>query len=333
MSKSDIHNHFSNLATKYLSGNASPAEVEELENWVLAAPENKKQFISIKKAWMLSGMQQDSSKVNLDEIWETTSEQLTEKTKMVQMRPRNSRRRWIGIAAATTFLAIASFLFFLNLGSNSPTFVEAKTESKTFDLSDGSEITLNQTSSLSFLDNKETGQREVDLKGDAFFDVARDVEKPFIIKTQNVEIEVLGTSFYVDAREGQDEIQVIVESGKVAVRSGGNERILVANEKVIFQKNNKQLTKEENQDPNFSSLKTKTLVFENTKMEDVAFALNRQFNVNVTFENEALKDCELDSTFPNMSLDAILKIMDASFGIQSKRNGKDIELSGTCIKN
>ena len=332
MSKSDIHSHFSNLATKYLSGNASPAQVEELENWVLAAPENKKHFMAIKKAWMLSGMQQDHSKVNVDEIWKTTSDQLTEKTKMVQMRPRNSRRRWMGIAAATTFLAIASFLFFLSR-ENAQFFVETKTESKTFGLSDGSSIALNQASSLNFFDNKETGRREVDLTGDAFFDVARDEKKPFIIKTQNIEIEVLGTSFYVDAREGQNEIQVIVESGKVAVRSGSDVQILEANEKAVFQKNNKQLTKEENKDANFSSIKTKTLVFENTKLEKVAYALNRHFNVNVTFKNETLKNCELDSTFPDMSLQSILKILDASHGIQTKQNGKNIELSGTCINN
>lgn len=328
MHHKDLDTHIPELIARYLSRNASDADTLELENWVLEHPDNKQLFIAFKKAWMLAGAKSEHAQIDVDALWDATKKQTLGADKIVQPEPKKTRRLWLRIAAAIALLVVASFFVFQNVFSNQPLVATTTNTSKSLNLKDGSQVTLNQDSKLTFALSDQ--KRKVTLNGDAFFDVARDEQQPFIIKASDLEIEVLGTSFYVDARSQNAEIQVIVESGSVAVRSGGQEQILTANEKAVFKKSNKHLAKTDNDDPNYLALKSNILTFNNTKLPDVVFALNRQFNVNITLENEILNDCTYSTTFTNKSIDAILKIMESTLGIQYDQNGKDIVLKGIC---
>ena len=148
------------------------------------------------------------------------------------------------------------------------------------DLADGSIVTLNRYSTLIW-DKAQKTKRAVSLEGDAFFDVARDEARPFVISTGPVEIEVLGTSFYVDARVDQALVDVVVESGQVAVRAGTEEVIIGANEKASFNKNTGTLEQAINDDPHYNSVKTQTLHFENSGLDEVARALGQAFSCRV----------------------------------------------------
>ncbi len=329
MQNQDSHKDYFDLISRYLSGNASDAEVKDLEAWVVAAPENKAQFIANKKAWMLSGLQKSGQQVAVDKIWEKTSEQLFGEAKVVKMKPKPNRRIWLSIAATIALLIVASVWLFQTWGP-SDLLVETNDQIKSIDLPDGSEVTLNQFASLRFVPVNKEGQRKVELKGDAFFEVARDEQHPFVIQTEQIEIEVLGTSFYVDARTSQSEVQVIVKSGSVAVRSGDSETVLTANEKAVFQKKNNALIKLENKDPNYLSLTNNRLVFEGASLEEVVFALNRQYHTDITIANEAIKRCKLTATYDHKSLEAILAILEGTFsGIDVKHSGEKVTLVGT----
>jgi len=218
MDTQDPNNNFPELIYKYLSGNTSDAEVQTLEAWVLENPKNKEEFIAFKKAWMLGGMKQSESNLNVNQLWKKTSDQIFEEAKSVKLKPKQNRRLWLRIAAAIALLLVASIWVFQNLGSSSQMLVDTNTEVKEFELPDGSQVTLNQSSSLKFNSAGEDGKRKVDLKGAAFFDVKRDELHPFVINIQGVEIEVLGTSFYVDGRIDEGAVEVIVNSGSVAAK-------------------------------------------------------------------------------------------------------------------
>ena len=330
MSKNESIEYYLELASNYLSGNASSAETRELEAWVQADAEHKAHFIAFKKTWLLTGIQEDTIPVNLEKQWEQVASKTIQKAKIVPLKKSNTQRRWLAIAASLLVLAVASFFLFQNTDVPTPLLVHAGDSRQEVDLSDGSKIQLNQASSLSYLLNPASGQREVQLEGDAFFDVAKDKEHPFVIRADALIIEVLGTSFYVDVRKNQSEIQVMVESGRVATRFGEQELVLQANDKVIFDKKTFQLQKSTNQDVNFNALKTKTLVFEKTPLETVIFALNRQYHADIRIENKALQSCPLTATYNNKSLASILKILEQTLGIQIKENGQQILISGSC---
>lgn len=329
MSNQELHSHFSELMSKYVSGNASAQEVAELEAWVLENSEHKQQFQAFKKAWMLTGMQREQAKVDVDAMWRQTSEQLfpqAKSAKVVDMKPRINRRLWFGIAAAVVALIVAVIWIFPSK-DDSPLIVQTTDKIQSLTLSDGSQITLNQESSFRF-EATEEGQRQVELTGDAYFEVARDEKRPFVIQAQEVEIEVLGTAFYVDAREGQSDIQVVVASGSVAVRAGGEEQVLRANEKATFQKDNAQLLKQANEDINFRALKTDTLIFEDAPMEEVVYVLNRRYRAKIRIENTSFTQCKLTGTYRNMSLNDILEVLQVTFEIEAKKQGEEIVLTG-----
>lgn len=330
MQNQDPDQAYQALISSYLSGNASDVQVRELEAWVAASPENKAYFMEMKKAWVLSGVHQESTHLDIEKAWRVVSTEVFDQGKVAKIKPISKSRRWLAIAASLLVLAVASFLFYQNMNASGALAMTTTNESKTIDLADGSQITLNQSSSLTYAPSEEHQQRNVTLIGDAFFDVARDEKRPFVIETKHLEIEVLGTSFYVDARDDENEVQVIVKSGKVAVRANGAETILAADEKVVFQKDAGMMVKQKNEDHNFTALTTNILVFENSSLSDVAFALNRQFNRPIQLNITKLSDCKLTSTFKNKSLDAILEIIKSSLGIDIRKSQNQIIFDGSC---
>ncbi len=255
METQNQHEYYSTLMSKYLSGNTTAAETAELEQWVLASPDNKEQFIDFKKAWMLSGMQAAEA-VNIDAQWKQTAEQLLDESKVIQLDSRKGRSKWLRIAAAVVILVVSSAIVYQQVRQPEAYFAQATTSSLAVDLADGSRVTLNQASSIRFLAESENGERAVELEGDAFFDVARNEELPFVIQAQDIEVEVLGTSFYVDSRTEQTAIQVIVQSGQVAVRTTGQEVILSAEEQAVFDKATNTLRKQANTDAHYLALKS-----------------------------------------------------------------------------
>ena len=326
MSDQGLNEKMINLATRYLSGNTNSEEIRELEAWVLAKPDNKRQFIALKKAWMLTGIEQNDQAIDVDKLWEQTSDQLFSKDEKEESETVFLRPPWLRYAASFAILIIAAFLIWQFIARDNTMIVKATDSSKSFELYDGSRVKLNQASSLTFAVDKD--KRKAILSGNAFFDVERDEDIPFVIQTQNIEIEVLGTSFYVDSREDELEIQVIVQSGSVAVRYGSQETILSADEKAVFQKEGRRLVKQENDDPNYLSLKTNVLDFENSRLSDVIFAINRQFNSDISLDIKDFSNCEITAIFDNKTLEAIITVIEKTLGIEAVEQGGEIVLSG-----
>jgi len=330
MNEQHQNGHYVDLISRYLSGNAGPEEIQELEAWVLADPEHRRQFMEMKKAWMLSGLLKQEVPVEVEAQWQQMAARMGTDAKVVEMPATHKRRNWLRLAAAVLVLMMASFALYFLLRPTPEFVAQTQQQSQSFSLPDGSQVTLNRFSSLHFRQDKETGLRRAVLQGDAFFEVARDEQHAFVIQAQQVEVEVLGTSFYVDARPSAEEVQVIVATGSVAVRADTAQAIVRANEQAIFQKHSGQLRTQPNQDPNFMAIKTQTLVFTNSPLEEVVFALNRYYHTHIVLGSEALKQCTLTATYPNMSLSTILEALKTSFNLQVGQQGDQIVLTGGC---
>ncbi len=318
------------LIPRYLSGNASEAEVQQLEGWVLSSPENKATFVAFKKAWVLSGMNAGIVQVDSEQEWMAISGQLFPEAKTVNLQPR--RGFALRIAAAVAVLLVAVFLLVQYLGGGE--YLELATQNQVEEslLPDGSQISMNQYSSVVYAPRRDKQYRRVELSGDAFFEVERDTARPFVIQAHQLEIEVLGTAFYVDAREDQPEVQVIVQSGTVAVKAGQAQVILNAGEIGIYDKASGALSKQANEDQNYMAWKTDVLIFEQTTLERVVFDLNRKFHARISIANPDLKACEITATYEGKSLEAIVKIIEKTLSIKAEMKGEEIVFSGNgCI--
>ncbi len=159
--------------------------------------------------------------------------------------------------------------------------------------------------------NKSFGSqsRMATLEGEAFFEVARDEEKPFKVSSGGVTTKVLGTSFNIKNERKNNKVEIVVSSGKVAFYSTVNPKkdiILTKGLKGIYVAENDSLIKEENTDLNVISWQNNTLIFENTPLKEVVDILNARFNVEITASEKEIYSCNFTSTFHQASLREIL---------------------------
>jgi len=315
MDNKEQHIDFYELTAKYLAGEASENEVKLLEDQVRTDPEKESMFREYKQAWMLTR----STRADFDkkQVWNDLEEQLFREEDQAPAIPIQSQQsQWsmvYRIAASITILAAIGFVLFYFIQPGQ-TELTAMNDVVTEVLEDGSEVSINRNSTLTYSGKYNQDERNVTLEGDAFFDVARDENKPFIIKTSEVTIKVLGTSFYVDARHDSPEIKVIVNSGRVEVLSEQAERIeLAAGESGTFNKRENRLVKVKNKDKNYLAWKTKRMVFENTPLAEVVDVIQKTYSVNIQLSSTGIGECELTSTFNRLDLEDIFEILTETF--------------------
>jgi ferric-dicitrate binding protein FerR (iron transport regulator) len=327
--KENIHIDYNELIPKYLSGNADSGEVNSLEEWVLASEENKNQFMAFKKAWILSGSSNKQNQIDVDKEWNSFKTKInTENVRNLKIGQRYNFRHLARYAAVLIFIIASTFGLYKVLNTEKPTTIIAQKSKKTDNLPDGSQVTLNHNSEISYSISGKSKTRNVELKGEAFFEVTRDTNRVFNVNAEDITVEVLGTEFYVDARKDQPQITVIVHSGTVSVKSATEEIILNANEVGFYDKGSRILLKSQNTDVNYMSWNTGVLIFEKTDLERVVYDLNRKYNSNIKIENQELKSCRITATFNNKSLDAIIKIIEKTLKIKSVVRDGEILLTG-----
>ncbi len=161
------------------------------------------------------------------------------------------------------------------------------------ELSDGTKIWLNAGSSIKYPVQFSDSVRKVVLTGEAYFEVAKNLEKPFIVTASNVDVRVLGTSFNVMAYKDEKIIETTLTEGKVQidVKNGTNLNKLILNPgfQARYLKNEKKIEKLEVNVENYTSWKDGFFAFENSELESIMRELSRWYKIEVQFTNEDLK--------------------------------------------
>jgi len=159
-------------------------------------------------------------------------------------------------------------------------------------LADGTKIWLNSNSKLKYPSQFGTGVRKVQLEGEAFFQVARDTEHPFIVDVTTAEIKVLGTSFNVNAYNDQDEILTTLVEGKVEVNDDfrGTSQKLLPNDQLCFNKLNGKTSRKIVDTRLYTAWKDGRFVFENCSLEDIMIRLSRWYDVDAFFLTNSIKE-------------------------------------------
>ena len=334
MKNDNNHIDYARLIGKYLAKEASAEEITALEKWVAESDENKDTFNKYKQSWILSGINKKNKKIDVESEWATLSSKLFRNRIEPAPSPKVKKLQpgiplIFKIAAAVVVLFTVSFFlynFFLKPGTVE---MMATTTIKTETLSDGTTITLNRNSTFKYPKKFTKEVRKVELTGDAYFEVEHNKNQPFIIESQNIEIEVLGTSFYVDSHEDNSTVEVVVNSGGVALRSDKeNQIILKAGDKGIFNKKTGKLFMEKNTDVNYNSWNTKLLVFDDTKLAEVVDKLNEVYDTNIEIINPEIDNYRITVTFDNMTIEAVINILRETLDIVIEKHDNGYLISG-----
>lgn len=286
------------ILAKVLVGEATPEEVQAAEAWCSESEENSRYFRELKKIWAAT----PNSQVSVDEAWEKFQSR-------VKPAPMKLYRRWFWMAASLILVGGITF-WFLNQKEEVYTF-ESGPEVKTETLRDGSIITLNKLSSISYKKDFEKN-RAVNLNGEAFFEVAPDPDKPFVIQANEVVVSVLGTSFNVKTDELKTE--VVVETGKVKVQWKEEHVLLEKGEAAIFTTGTLQKTKARNEFHQY--FRTGTLVCRDTPMEELVEKLKEIYGRDIRIENSNIAKRRISTVFKDQSLENILEIISETLSLK-----------------
>jgi transmembrane sensor len=183
-------------------------------------------------------------------------------------------------------------------------------------LPDGSTVVLNEGSELRYKETFGADAREVELKGEGYFDIRHDPSKPFKVLTGSVTTTVLGTAFNVKAYAGQKEIKVTVTRGKVQVSNRAKTLgIITPNEQISVNTENDSFSQSKVKAETALEWKSRYMILDDVSMEAAAAILSEKYNARIAFDNAAIKNCRITATFLNgESLEQILTVVTGVIG-------------------
>lgn len=308
---------FTTLAARKLAGEATTAELLELDAMLQEYPELRERYQLLQQYFTISSYH---TSADTEQALQRTMSRINIPVAVTPVR-KMFPWKWLGAAAAAVLIGIASFVV-LRSNDHPVEMVKlmerqnGKATRASIELADGSKIWLNAESKLSYPDVFDGNTREVYLTGEAFFDIAPNPKKPFIVHFSAGSIHVLGTSFNVRAYENEA-VQTSVRTGKVAfIRNGRlgenpDTIYITPDEKVILQtavadSDSNSIVKEVTSSEDDKAWTEGRLVFRDRTLEDIAAELERTFGKKVTFTSDAPRYYRLTGAFQDNSLQDIM---------------------------
>ena len=299
------------LLVKYLLGEATAPESRQVEAWIAAGPGNLRYFEHFKLIWDSSRELAAKSTANEENAWQRFQQRVNTGNPSSQGRVR-SLNRWLStwqVAAmliATAGIITMIYFFAGNAGTGTPVVLAATNTSQVDTLPDGSVITLNKHSSLSYAGAYNKEKRTVELQGEAFFKVTPNKDKPFVVEVNGITVTVTGTSFNIKTNGKTTE--VIVETGSVQVSNSRQTIALTPKEKVVVAPSDAVLAKENVTDQLYSYYRDKVFVCDNTPLWKLVQVLNEAYDAHIVIESKEKRQLPLTATYEG-SLDNILDIV------------------------
>ncbi len=325
------------LLAKYFSGNATADEKMEVEDWRNQSNENASEFLEASDIWH---QQLKGKEFDVASALSTVKGQLhREEAKVVSMgentvTSESTSFGFMKYAAGIALVIGLGLIYWLTSAPGiapSATYATLDDEIRDVELSDGTVVTLNENSKLVILEGFNGEARSVELTGTAFFDVARDENKPFIIDAGNSEVKVLGTSFLVKSDEAATMTEVIVQSGSVALAAeygrANPSVVLSPGEIGVADSRKAGVLKRNNKNANYLAWKDKVITFDRTNLSEVAQVLSDVYKVEMTFDGN-IGNCKMTAQFQQQSIESVVEIISQTFGIEVNQKGKEYKFTG-----
>ena len=347
------------LILDHLNGRLSKESDKELKSWINRSPVNQEYFTKNCALWELSTLAQKELSFDVQKNWNRISPQIKPKNQM-----RKLAMRWVSIAALLVFAFVSSYLtlrYTVNSGlqqTDSYIINEAPMGNMSkVTLPDGSEIWLNAGSKIKYASNFNLNDRYINLKGEAYFHVSTNKEKPFVVNAQGVEVKATGTQFNVKAYEDEGIIETTLVEGIVTIKqinnTGNKEVLLKPNQKLTIYKKTieKPLASNEGQTnwgdddfvyaplairkvelatdvetPVYTSWKDSEWIIQNEKLESLAVRLGRRYDVEIQLLDDKVKTYSFTGTLKDETLEQVLDVISQSSPIKYKLEKKKVSL-------
>lgn len=320
---------------KYLADESNSIETEMIDKWIKHSEKNRNEFNQIKNVWESTNTKNVQSKFNTDNAWNNLSDRMKQSASESTNNKKQEKvffLKYLKYIAAILVVLIAigiGWLYHANQTIIPENIFAISTSSKQIqkkELPDGTIVWLNENSEIKYSEDFDKESREITLKGQAFFDVAKNPAKPFIIESDKTTIEVLGTSFDVNAYPKNTRIEVTVESGRV--KMSNNETTTKSEKEIVlvpgtigrYMKKEHKLLYSKNINPNFRSWQTKQFVFKETSLNEVFKTIEKAYFIKIEANNNDFLQKRFSGSFSNTNIDIIVKTIAIAFNTEIEKN-------------
>ena len=304
------------------------------QNWLRDHP-HKKEDVEEARRMVLAFIHEDQHFPSAKEkklLWERVENTLERES----AEKRNSYTRWYLSAAAVALLAIIISISLFHFANEKPALITSSQPETLIDqinhgdspitvtLEDGSSIVLRPGSAIHYPSQFDGDHREVFLEGEAFFEITRDTQRPFLVYANEVVTKVLGTSFIVRAFDGEPSVTVEVKTGKVSVfrkqdvvktqdeNSPSVEGlVLIPNQQAVYSRDGSRLTKSLVENPVVlpsSEVKT-NFEFTDEPMKNVFSAIEEAYGIEIIYDDDVMANCYLNASLSHESLKEKLSLI------------------------
>jgi hypothetical protein len=354
------------LIIKFFQNKCTSDEIDEIIKWFRYDADKNSAHLMLKQIWNNYSTEKDTFKnIQFENILDKlhhninikNSEKLQGEKDIIHLpvKRRYNFRTVLTRVAVILFIPLLSVLIYtlvfskfnnnnsnnIIVDNNTTSYIEieAPVGSRTnVELADGTKVWLNHGSKLKYSAQFTGENRVVQLVGEAYFEVAHNPQKPFIVKTDKIQVTALGTEFNVMAYPGEQIVNTTLVSGKVLVekRLNENETIKICemqpNQLVKFNLKKNTYSCVATATNKYTSWKDGILIFDNNPIDEVALRLSKWYNVEFVIENPKVRELVYNATFVDETLFQVLELMKIATPITYKITNRKKMADGTFSK-
>jgi len=336
--KKQSDEYWVNLLIDFLAGKITAEEQTLLFEWVNKSEENKRCYTQLSEIWVSSGMGISNLPFHKERAFAMFKERVDAVMLNKQLKKKKIARRIAGIAAVLIPFVILSYIGYqyvelksslANQQSLFTSIVAPKGAQSQVELPDGTQVWLNAGSSLQYANTFGQDDRNLTLTGEAYFDVATNKILPFIVRSEAIKIQVLGTRFNVKAYEQLDDIKVTLIEGSVSLHHIMEKQTykLMPMEVARYSKREHKMEIVKDTYSQATGWTNGAIVFNGESFEEIVFMLEQRFNVTIHIEKESLKKRQFKGDFKkNETIERIFNVMATGGQFSYKISGDRIDI-------
>lgn len=321
------------LMVRFFDRTANGDELQKLMQWLEESDEHKRIFNEFNESHQYADISVKGWIYDTDANWKQLKSRIKpEQIKIVTRRQFN----WLNAAAVIAILITVGTLAHLFFNQSESDYsnqvvnvIAPPGQRSQIILQDGTTVWLNSGSELAYVYKAKEKRRVVTLEGEAFFDVAKDKDKPFIVETDGVDLVVYGTRFNVHSYADENTIETTLEEGSVGVKvhSNGKEWLMKPGQQCVFNKVSQSIELEEANIQFFTAWTDNKLIFDDNTFKEVVRKLERWYGVTIELDEKLSTTQRFTMTLSDESLKEALDLIKITTPLKYSINGKQVTIA------
>ena len=332
MDKKDSHIE---LLDRFFRGLTSPEEDVQLKSWIKQPDFQQKFSAYYQQCWALAPDTMDKAVQNemFTELLSQIDASSTTETKVLKTRNRFLRQIGRYAAVACIILAVGSGAYYAGVkrpaddANTEVTMSVSNGQKADIILADGTKVYINSDSRIVYDNTYNKKTRMVSLEGEAYFEVAKNPDKRFIVEAKGMQVEALGTSFNVNAYQNDNKIIASLFSGSVRVSYDRHVAILKPHESVKVDLLNRSFSRYKDESmQNIALWRKNEITFDGEPLEEITHIMSRLYNTTICIEDESLKKVCYIGTIRNNNLENFIDIINLTTPVVYENKGDTVFL-------